>query len=138
MPCHPRSIGSQGRTMPYRTAAKRLKEPSYEPSVDLAPCVRGDIRRRPGWNDCSAFVVGTSLAARLQGRCKNGNWSDWHIGRACAGSVDCVRKKLLRSENRPGQTNDRHHHPSGRSACAVWSRCKPCSKSPAAEHSADG
>src|ERR1700694_4409803 len=69
-----------------------------------------------------------------KGRCKNGNGPHWHLSRTCAGPVDRVREKLLRPENQPGQANDRDHNPSGRSACAVWSRSNACPESSAAEH----
>ncbi len=111
---------------------------TIERSADLTPGIRADIWRRRGRREYPAFTVGTASECRLQRSCKNGNGSDWNTNRACAGSVDRVRQKLVRSENHPGQADDRKHNPAGRSACAVWYGCNPCSKSSAPEHSTIG
>src|SRR5476651_2672621 len=64
----------------------------HERSLDLAPCVRPDIWRGPGWGGRSALVVGPSPACGLQGRCENDNGPDWHVSGTCAGSLDRVRE----------------------------------------------
>jgi len=47
-------------------------------------------------------------------------------GRTCAWSVIASAKSSFDQKTSQVQANDRHHHPSGRSACAVWSRSSAC------------
>src|SRR5258705_5068391 len=86
----------------------------------------------------SAVVVGTPLALGLQGRRKADRGPDWHTDRTRTGSVDRIRKKYVRPENKPGQAVDRNVHPSGRSAYAIRTGSNHSPKAPAAEHTTDG
>src|SRR5258708_12843003 len=82
----------------------------YYESIDLVACVRADIWRRPGWDGRSAVVVGTPLALGLQGRRKADRGPDWHTDRTRIGSVDRIRKKYVRPENKPSQAVYRNVH----------------------------